>query len=69
MLAKGSLSFWRAKSTEAIIKSLRPGEKQPLTARSDGRIYQGNTRAKVLEERGIDINSLPRVLLKDEEIQ
>jgi hypothetical protein len=26
----------------------------------DGRIFQGNTRIKVLEERGYPVNDLPR---------
>jgi hypothetical protein len=26
----------------------------------DGRVFQGNTRIKVLEERGYPVNNLPR---------
>ncbi len=26
----------------------------------DGRVFQGNTRIKVLEERGYSVNDLPR---------
>jgi len=62
LLAKANLPYWRKQSTEAIIKSLRPGEEEPLTVKPDGRVFQGNTRIKVLQERGIDVDSLPRVL-------
>jgi hypothetical protein len=50
-------------STEDIVKSLQPGSSNPLTVKPDGRIFEGNTRILVLEERGFDINSLPRVML------
>ncbi|HEY9432819.1 MAG TPA: Ig-like domain-containing protein [Blastocatellia bacterium] len=59
-LAKGSLEYWRKQSTEKIIESLKPGATEPLITKSDGTIMQGNTRVKVLQERGVDVNSLPR---------
>lgn len=56
---KGSSSI----SSEA--HPLRPdafhrGQAEPLKVKPDGRIMDRNTRIKVLEERGYDINSLPR---------
>jgi hypothetical protein len=54
-----SLDYWRGKSTDETIDSLEPGEEEALRVRPDGTIINGNHRAKVLEERGIDINSLP----------
>ena len=57
---KYSLDHWRKQSTEDIVKSLKPGEAESLKVKPDGRIWNGNTRSKVLEERGYDINSLPR---------
>ncbi len=59
-LVRGSLEFWRKQSTEKIIKSLKPGAEEPLIVKPDGTIMQGNTRIKVLRERGVDANSLPR---------
>ena len=56
--------YWKSKSTEEIIESLKPGSQQPLTVRPDGTILDGNTRTKVLEERGIDINKLERVTIE-----
>lgn len=38
----------------------RPGNKEQLRVKSDGRVFQGNTRIKVLEERGYPVGGLPR---------
>jgi hypothetical protein len=38
-----------------------------LKVKPDGRIFDGNTRIKVLEERGYPINDLPRETLEDDE--
>src|SRR6266542_3196516 len=59
-LAKGSLEYWRKQPTEKIIESLKPGQTEPLITKPDGTIMQGNNRVKVLRERGVDVNSLPR---------
>lgn len=58
--ARASLNYWRGRPTPEIIDSLRPGGPDPLVAKQDGRMMNGNTRTKVLEERGYDINTLPR---------
>ncbi len=55
-----SLDYWRKQSTADIIASLQPGTSEALRVRDDGRIVNGNTRIKVLDDRGYDINSLPR---------
>ncbi len=58
-----ALEYWRKQPTDDIVNSLQPGRPEPLTVTSDGRILDGNTRIKVLEERGFDVNSLPREVL------
>jgi hypothetical protein len=58
-----TLEYWRKQSTDDIVKSLQPWTPEALKVKPDGRIMNGNTRIKVLEERGIDINSLPREVL------
>ena len=58
-----ALEYWRRQSTEDIVNSLQPGQPEALKAKSDGRIMNGNMRIKVLEERGFDVNSLPREVL------
>jgi len=34
---------------------------EPLIVSEDGMVWQGNTRIAILQERGFDVNSLPRV--------
>ena len=51
---------WSSQSTESIVKSLRPDSEQPLMTDGAGKIWQGNMRIRVLQERGFDVNSLPR---------
>ncbi len=55
-----SLDHWRQQPTSVIVDSLRPGQPEGLLVKPDGRIMNGNTRIKVLEERGYDLDSLPR---------
>lgn len=61
--AKASLAYWRTRPTDEIVESLLPGGEDPLVTKPDGRMMNGNTRTKVLEERGFDVNTLPRELL------
>jgi uncharacterized protein YfaQ (DUF2300 family) len=37
-----------------------PGNDDSLKVASDGRVFDGNTRVKILEDRGMDANRLPR---------
>jgi hypothetical protein len=41
-------------STDDIVRSLAPDLPEPLTVNPDGRVLAGNTRLKVLGERGYD---------------
>ena len=59
-LSEGSLSHWEAQDTADIVDSLRPGSAEPLQVKPDGTVVDGNTRLTVLQERGFDINALPR---------
>jgi hypothetical protein len=47
-------------TTETIKLSLLPGQKDSLKVRPDGTILDGHHRLKVLRDRGVDVNSLPR---------
>ena len=62
---KFDLESQRTRSTDDIIDSLKPGSAEPLRVKPDGRIFDGNTRIKVLEERGVDIDSLPRTIFDE----
>lgn len=61
--SKFDLESQRTRSTEDIINSLRPDAQEPLKVKTDGRVFDGNTRIKVLEERGVEIDSLPRTII------
>ena len=61
--AKIALEHWRKQPTDALIRSLAPGGREALQVKADGRIMNGNTRVKILEERGFDVNSLPREIV------
>ena len=58
-----ALEYWRQQSTADIVQSLQRGNVEALQVKPDGRIMNGNTRIKVLEERGVDIHRLPREVL------
>ena len=58
-----ALEYWRQQPTTDIVQSLQPGNAEALKVKPDGRIMNGNTRIKVLEERDIDVNSRPREVL------
>jgi hypothetical protein len=62
-ISRFSLNYWRQRSTEEIVESLRSGRSEALKAKLDGRVLNGNVRLKVLEERGFDINSLEREIV------
>lgn len=64
--ARKSLEYHRTRTTEEIVESLRPGPRtrSPLIVTRDGRVYQGNTRIKVVEERGYPVNDLPQETLE-----
>ena len=61
--ARRSLEYHRSRTTEEIVESLRLDAKEPLRVKPDGRVFQGNTRIKVLEERGYPVNDLPRDII------
>jgi hypothetical protein len=60
--ARRSLEYHRTRPTNEIVESLRPapGNEEQLRVKPDERIFQGNTRIKVFEERGYPVNDLPR---------
>lgn len=57
---QSSSNYWRGRSTDEIVDSLKPGRPESLKVKSDGTVMNGNTRLEILRERGVDINRLPR---------
>ncbi len=58
---QSSLEYLGKHSTDDILKSLLPGAKSPLIVKPDGTIMQGNHRIFILTQRGVNVNTLPRV--------
>jgi len=54
------LEYFRRFSTDDLIKSLKPEQVGALKTKKDGTMMDGHHRIKVLIERGIDVNQLPR---------
>lgn len=53
-------------TTEEIIRSLVPGQKDCLKARPDGTILDGHHRIHILRKRGVKVDELPReIIAKD----
>ena len=63
-LVCSKLDALRRASTERIIDSLLPGKPGALKARPDGTVLDGHHRLVVLGERCVDIDSLPREVLR-----
>ncbi len=54
------------KSTEELILSLAPGQKDCLKTRRDGTILDGHHRLYVLRKRGVNVDELPRDIIEKE---
>lgn len=59
-LIKLKLEHFRRVSTEILIESLKPEKTGALKVKSDGTIMDRHHRIKVLQERGVDVDNLPR---------
>lgn len=57
------LAKYRKISTEELIESLEPGRIGSLKARPDGTMLDGHHRIKILRERGVAVDSLPREII------
>jgi len=62
-LSAVKLDIFRKLSTEKIRQSLQPGNPSSLKVRPDGTLIEGHHRVKVLRERGVDVDSLPREVI------
>jgi hypothetical protein len=50
-------------TTEELIASLEPGMEGALKARPDGTMINGHHRVKILRDRGLDMDALPREVI------
>ena len=65
-LSAVKLDTFRKLSTDEILRTLQPGEPSSLKARPDGTLIEGHHRIKVLRERGVDVDSLPREVIPNQ---
>lgn len=59
-LSPAKLAKLKLISTQELLHSLCPGLKDCLKVRPDGTILDGHHRIKVLREREVDVDALPR---------
>jgi ParB-like chromosome segregation protein Spo0J len=67
-LIRSKLDDYGKCSTDELIKSLRPGQQGSLKVRPDGTIVDGHHRIKILRDRGVDVDSLPREIVSKDPI-
>ncbi len=57
------LSYFGKLTDAQLIESLEPGRSGSLKVRPDGTILDGHHRIKVLKDRGVSVDSLPREIV------
>ena len=62
-LSRAKLEHYAKASTQELVDSLRPGQKNSLKVRPDGTIIEGHHRIRILRDRGYDVDSLPREIV------
>jgi len=63
-LSSAKLGQYAKATTEELIESLQPGKAGSLKARDDGTMVDGHHRIKILRDRGIAVDDLPREIVK-----
>lgn len=60
---KYSADYWRNNSARDILDSVKLGLRDSLKVKSDSRIFDGNTKIRILQERGNNVNTLLRPIV------
>jgi len=68
LLSEAKLEKMSARASEELLESLLPGRLECLKTRPDGTILDGHHRIKVLRERGVIVDILPREIHEKEEL-
>lgn len=66
VLSQPKLAQFSRLSTEDLIESLKPGQAGSLKVRPDGTLLDGHHRIKVLRDRGVHVDGLPREIISKE---
>jgi hypothetical protein len=65
-LSPAKLQKYGTLTDAELIDSLRPGQGGALKARPDGTMLDGHHRIKILRDRGVNVDTLPReIVAKD----
>jgi hypothetical protein len=67
-LIPSKLATYGRLTTAELIDSLRPGQVGALKTRPDGTMIDGHHRIKVLRDRGVDVDALPREIIPKDTI-
>lgn len=67
-LIPSKLAAYGRLTTAQLIDSLRPGQQGSLKTRPDGTMVDGHHRIKLLRDRGVDVDSLPREIIPKDTI-
>jgi hypothetical protein len=63
LLSPAKLACFGKLPTSDLIDSLRPGDTEALRVRPDGTMLNGHHRIKILRDRGVDVDALPREIV------
>lgn len=66
-LIRSKLDKYDKLSDQSLIESLKPGQIGSLKTRPDGTMIDGHHRIKVLRDRGVDVDALPREVIPKED--
>jgi hypothetical protein len=67
-LIQSKLDKYGKLSNQELIDSLKPGQQGALKVRPDGTMVDGHHRIKILRDRGVDVDSLPREIIPKDPI-
>ena len=67
-LSPAKLAQLQRLSSDALMNSLVPGQRDCLKTRLDGTIIDGHHRIHVLRFRGVDVDVLPREIIAKREL-
>jgi ParB-like chromosome segregation protein Spo0J len=67
-LSPAKLMTYAKSSTAMLIDSLKPGQVGALKVRPDGTMVDGHHRIKILRDRGVAVDDLPRELIEADPI-
>jgi ParB-like chromosome segregation protein Spo0J len=62
-LSRAKTDKYSKLSTQELMESLRPGQAGSLKARPDGTVLDGHHRLRILRDRGVVIDALPREVI------